>query len=134
MEKALEQIPKMQNKLDDILGSILFLAIMSGRKISKEYMKIAQLGKLCGEVYSQVEDGSITKNNLEDIAMYIIVLHKYQEMKIDWDKTLKKYEEELSSINLRLKFIPIPSQANLNKVFQKFQNFSKKKKMGKEGD
>lgn len=66
--------------------------------------------------------------------MYITVLHKYQEMKTDWDKTLVKYEDELKSIKLSLRFIPIPSQANLNKVFHKVQEFSRKQKMGKEGD
>lgn len=121
------KISKIQNKVKEIFDSyVAFLKIVIGRKkYGKKNLNVDQLQKWWHEVYSPTHNGPIIKDQLEDATIYISNLDRDQGLQFEWEKALIKYEEELRTIKLRIKFIPFLDPDDLDDVLSKVKELSR---------
>lgn len=103
-QKVLKNIYKQMKQIDDTLtgvynGSIAFFEIMIGRrKITPKYLSLEQLREWWHDVYAPLDDGSISKHQMDDMATYLVVIDKHVTYKVDWDRSVKHSRDKIASI------------------------------------
>lgn len=92
------KVPKKSSKAQVKVKEVFdicntFLETVTGRKKFKQKdLNVEQLKQWFHEVYSPSVEGLVFKGQLEDAAIYISFLDRYQGLYANWEKFLAKFQ------------------------------------------